>query len=477
MVPRISNWQEVERRLANLIQTTKSNNTTITKTNNSLNSFLSSLAINLKDLLSSQGDISLWFFNEDKPTLLNQPYIDWENKSEHYGDIFYSKTKGSIYQFKENGEWEILNDETLRKAMALTNESIDGNERKIFTISPSPPYKSGDWYIQEDGTLLICQIGREDGQYNKADFVTSVQYAGSIAKQTGNTLDVLKGTVITTSDRAVTYLDRATNTTTEISGDSIKSGMITSNNYIKNNVGMQINLKEGMIDTKNFKVDKEGNVNLYNGAKVISEKGLLTNLQFQGINNNFGLCGCDTLYNKDENISIPINFNVSIPDGFTVVSANIELSHQPIKWHYTDENGNNDTSVWGYIRDLAIFKEDLNAISEWYWQSDLGYEQSKIIKVNGVSWKTLNGRNQGKITSNIWTAWIAADSEHIIEKVKTNDIKDVLDLNNNHTQRILIKPNSLPGFIRNNIYANNRNCAERTAKIIATLNVYGYSNF
>lgn len=54
MIPRISNWQEVERRLANLIQTTKSNNTTITKTNNSLNSFLSSLAINLKDLLSSQ---------------------------------------------------------------------------------------------------------------------------------------------------------------------------------------------------------------------------------------------------------------------------------------------------------------------------------------------------------------------------------------------------------------------------------------
>ena len=473
MIPRISNWQEVERRLANLIQTTKSNNTTITKTNNSLNSFLSSLAINLKDLLTSQGDISLWFFNEDKPTLLNQPYIRWGNKSEHYGDIFYSKTKGSIYQFKENGEWEILNDETLRKAMALTNESIDGNERKIFTITPSPPYKSGDWYIQEDGTLLICQIGREDGKYNKSDFVTSIEYAGSIAKQTGNTLDVLKGTVITTSDRAVTYLDRATNTTTEISGDSIKSGMLTSNNYLKNNKGMQINLNDGKIDTKNFKVDENGNVNLFNGARIISDKGLMTNLQFQGVSKNFELCGCEVIVSKGQNTALPISFNVVLPENFTIEYAMISLVHQPIKWHYTDLDGENEAVAWGSTKDLRIYKDDPNALAEWFVNSDSGYDLYKPNPVNGVVWTTIN---TGRTFQNQWFATDPSDSNRPIERAVTNNLKDILNLSTQRNQRIVIQPSYIPGY-QGLTMNNTKECLIRTGRVIATFNIYGYSSF
>lgn len=253
----INNWQEVERRLQAQSQVINEGNTSMIKVNNSLNAFLNALVLNLKDILESQSDISLWFFDIDEPSESTEPYISWENVEEHIGDFLYSKTKGIVYQYTDTG-WIKNTDETLLRAMALSNtELVDGdNERKVFTSIPSPPYESGDWWIKEDGTLFICQIGRAD-KYNEQDFINSVQYAGAIAEQTGNVLEVLKGTVITTTDNAVIYLDKATGTTSTISGDSIKTGIITSNNYIKDQVGMAINLNQGLIDTRNFKIDEK----------------------------------------------------------------------------------------------------------------------------------------------------------------------------------------------------------------------------
>ena len=281
----INNWQEVERRLQAQNKIIGAGNNTIVKVNNTLNSFLNALVLNLKDIIEDQSEISLWFYSIDEPTTSTEPYISWINPSEHIGDFMYSRTKGIVYQYTSTG-WIKNTDATLLKAMALTDSELASNvhERKVFTTQPTPPYNSGDWWIKSDGSLFICQIGKTD-KYNENDFISSVNYAGAIAEKSGNVLEVLKGTVITTTDSAVIYLDKATGTTSQISGDSIRTGIIQSNNYRSNQVGMALNLNQGTIDTKNFKVDSSGNVNLYNGATVITEKGLLTNLEFKSAMN------------------------------------------------------------------------------------------------------------------------------------------------------------------------------------------------
>lgn len=265
-MPRITNWLEVEKRLANYSNTLKSAEDRLVKTNDSLNLMLNSLIINLKDLLESQSDISLWFYDEDEPTTSNQPYISWTTPSDHYGDFFYSRTKGLVYQFTNSG-WNKLDDATLLNALALTNAKLESgdHERKIFLDNPVTPYESGDWWIREDGTLYICQISRASGKREENDYIDALKYAQAVAKATDNLVEVLRGTMITTTDSAVVYEDKASHKTTTISGDSIRTGEIISNNYVHNSKGTKISLNDGTIDSKNFKVSNDGTITATNG--------------------------------------------------------------------------------------------------------------------------------------------------------------------------------------------------------------------
>lgn len=480
----IRSFQEVERRIAHLTSknedVSKKVGTTL-KVSNKMNSFFNSLIINLKDLLKNQSEISLWFFDEDVPNLTNKPTSDWATTeySKHYGDIFYSKTKGRIYEFN-NSVWSELNDESLRKALALTDSQLEtnDNERKVFVSTPSPPYESGDWYIHQDGTLYICQVGRTEGTYVETDFISSVDYAGAVAEKTGNQTIITKGTVITETAEAVTYLDKSTNTTSTISGDSIKTGSITSNNYKHNESGMRINLNQGTIDTKNFKLDEYGNARLYNGAQVISDKGLLTNLQFFGKtpNSNFDLCGC--IENMESSVINPqaIIFTIVLPQNFTVVNAFVQFVHSPIFWHY---GLNNDSSCWGYSRDLALFKDSMNKKSEWYRNSDYGYDEVNVSQIQGLVWKNVAGRNTGKECSNTWKAEVPTDANFASEVVVSNDITALIKLKDSSVQKLLLRPAYIPAYVENGdaLKENEKICAERTANVSATINVYGYSNF
>jgi len=451
----INSWQEVERRLQAQNQIIGTGNNTIVRVNNSLNSFLNALVLNLKDILEDQSDISLWFFDIDEPTTLTEPYISWETPNEHIGDFFYSRTKGVVYKYTLNG-WEKNTDATLLKAMALTNtELVSGdNERKVFTTTPTPPYESGDWWIKEDGSLYVCQIGRKD-IYSAQDFVTSVNYAGAVAEKTGNVLEVLKGTVITTTDNAVIYLDKATGTTSQISGDSIRTGIITSNNYSKNNLGMAINLNEGTIDTKNFKVDSSGNVNLYNGATVITDKGLMTNLQFVGVNLNYNLNGLFGNY-WDGNNSLSsywIIINANIPANFIIQKAYIRIVEHPVYW--------NNLSSYGYVKQLAIYRMKSTDKLISNYQTEDNILDSMSTQISNV----FSGNNA------TWTPTTPSNSNYGAQIKDTVDLKSHI---NNNNCIFLLKSKYSTSVSASN-YAQIE--AQNSCYVNATLNVLGYMNF
>lgn len=167
------------------------------KVENELSNTISSIIINLGSLLESQSDISLWFFS-GIPTLENKPYSDWQNPTDHEGDLYYDRNTGIVYKYLSN-EWQEQNDENLKIAMATTNIETDiaDNERKVFLQTPSPPYNSGDWYIKEDGTLYICQLGKPSGDYEEQDFIIFNKYQDTVAIKENNKITVLTGRVTT----------------------------------------------------------------------------------------------------------------------------------------------------------------------------------------------------------------------------------------------------------------------------------------
>lgn len=451
----INNWQEVERRLQAQNQIIGAGNNTIVKVNNTLNSFLNALVLNLKDIIEDQSEISLWFYSIDEPTTSTEPYISWTNPSEHIGDFMYSRTKGIVYQYTSTS-WIKNTDATLLKAMALTDSELASNvhERKVFTTQPTPPYNSGDWWIKSDGSLFICQIGKTD-KYNENDFISSVNYAGAIAEKSGNVLEVLKGTVITTTDSAVIYLDKATGTTSQISGDSIRTGIIQSNNYVSNQAGMALNLNQGTIDTKNFKVDSSGNVNLYNGATVITDKGLMTNLQFVGVNLNYNLNGLFGNY-WDGNNSLSsywIIINANIPANFIIQKAYIRIVEHPVYW--------NNLSSYGYVKQLAIYrmKSTDKLISNYQTEDDI--LDSMSTQVSNV----FSGNNS------TWTPNTPSNSNYGAQIKDTVDLKSHISNNN----CIFLLKSKYSTAVTSSTAAQIE--AQNSCYVNATLNVLGYMNF
>lgn len=313
----------------------------IQKIENELNSMLNALVINLKDVLDSQSEISLWFFSA-KPTTSNEPYINWNNPDDHIGDIYYDQSTGKVYQW--SGIWEAITSPDLIEAMAITNSEVDtteDHERKVFFNTPTIPYSNGDWWIKEDGSLYICQISKTTGVYEKDDFIVSSNYSESIAEKIGEEIKVLKGTITTISENYAKFTDLATGGKTVINGANLTTGNIQSQNYIKDKSGTKIALEDGTIDTKNFKVDAEGNVNI-NGT-ITSEEGAIGGWEIKPE----GLTNGTVVINNDGSSTIYTVADLIIIRGYLTKKEGFDLSESMIK-HY-DINGDGVVNSIDYV--------------------------------------------------------------------------------------------------------------------------------
>ena len=453
--------QDIERKydFAKLFGLTKNVETQekgLIKIANTLTDMLNALFINLKDVLDSQSDISLWFYS-GVPTNNTEPYISWQNPSDHYGDLYYDTNEGKVYQFyASSGVWEVNASPDLLRAMALTNSEIDtslDHERKVFFITPSPPYSSGDWWILDDGTLKICQLGKQTGSFDEQDFINSSNYTPTLAESFDNVIQVLKGTIQTISDDYVQFTDLATGGSTTIAGENISTGSIKSNNYVANVAGMLINLLNGTIDTKNFKTDSSGNIYLGAGGKVIGGDGLLSNIIYTGYTRGqmitgtgdflpLGRVGGGSSIDTQKNEMI---FSFDLPDGFTISEAKIHLFHVPIVWKGI---------TTGYSRNLKLYKgSDLNNLKISY---DMNYGSISTTGATQTEIENAFGSNGFTGTNNSMTS------------VTSIDIKDYISTSD--TNYLIIKDSGT------SVYSDNANIFGRTGGVFAYLEILGYKS-
>ena len=180
----------------------QNNKNSLTKIDSEQNNILKSIIISVGDSLESQSEISLWFFS-GTPTLENVPYIDWNDKEEHLGDLYYDKEKGYVYLFEKIDNeyiWTRKYNNELIQAMSLTNAELDttDNVRKVFFTTPTVPYDNGDWYVK-DGDLYICQISKDVGEtYEENDFIIAPKYTDDTrANEVAGNLTIVAGQVTT----------------------------------------------------------------------------------------------------------------------------------------------------------------------------------------------------------------------------------------------------------------------------------------
>jgi len=121
--------------------------------------------------LQAQIDGQIETFYEDyEPSLQNYPANEWtttEERKKHEGDLFYWKSKGYAYRFFQDGaawKWQLVQDTDITQAMAAAEKAQDtaDGKRRVFVVTPQPPYDIGDLWA--NGTdILTCSTARSSG--------------------------------------------------------------------------------------------------------------------------------------------------------------------------------------------------------------------------------------------------------------------------------------------------------------------------
>lgn len=186
----------------------------INKTNKILEDFVVATLGTLENMQSQiDGNITTWFYS-GVPSLNDYPASEWETeeiKANHMGDLYYDQETGYAYRFAfSDGEyrWIKIVDNDVVEALALANAAQDtaDSKRRVFTAQPVPPYDSGDLWFK-DSEIYICQISKEATEvYAEKDFIIATKYTDdTYAKQVGNELTVVKGTVTTIQEGMDNY--------------------------------------------------------------------------------------------------------------------------------------------------------------------------------------------------------------------------------------------------------------------------------
>ena len=296
--------EDVERKyhLGKIVENQEYNEEEIINIQAELDNFVDVTYPSDKATLQSQidGKVETWYY-EGEPSLSNLPASNWTTdteKDKHIGDLYYDQTTGFSYIFqKENGVylWDDKPDSSTREALSIANNAYDtaDSKRTIFTSQPIPPYSNGDLWVQgENGDIMVCQVGRTEGNFSNEDWIIASKYtdntmAEAIVDEMGGTqTTILGGQVIREMSNYTKFTDLATGGSTTIAGENVTTGSIKSQNYVQDISGTKIDLTNGKITTPYVDLDE-------NGFKAKTEDG-----NYIRINPQVGLSGYDANDNR-----------------------------------------------------------------------------------------------------------------------------------------------------------------------------------
>lgn len=230
---------------------------------------------------------------------------------------------------------------------------------------------------------------------------------------------------------------------------TITSGSIQSNNYVANTRGTKINLTDGVIDTKNFKVDSTGNATMNNAILTggeIKSSNYVTNTSGTKINLSTGAIDSKNFKVDNQGNTICNNLNINggkilINQNFTEQNPYIDIEHPnstelaPIStmlWgdgiscinyqgtpSIRTENGNGYAELSGHVVNAFGF----NNISLAEKKKDFELLQSGLDIINNID--IYKYRYKNEINEKKHIGLVIGDNYKYSKEVTTDDNKEV----------------------------------------------------
>ena len=216
------------------------------------------------------------------------PSLDWttaELKAKHIGDIWYNTLDKSTYIYAETSissdgtmgtAWQKLTDAEAEQAYALAS-----SKAKVFTSTPTTPYKKGDLWVQgSSGDIMKCIYARTSGNFSSSDWAKASKYT-----------DDTKANQVASDLANNYYTITQTNSAIEVAKESIELGVTKEVEVIYDDIGGKNLIRNSAFVNGTICWSFAQNVSLdtsrtFNGhASVKSSQSGLTYDQWRGCTN------------------------------------------------------------------------------------------------------------------------------------------------------------------------------------------------
>jgi hypothetical protein len=153
----------------------------------------------------------------------------------------------------------------------LANSAQDtaDSKRRVFVAQPTPPYDNGDlWLYNQE--IYVCQISKAEGEvYADKDFIIATKYTDdTVAKQVGDNLEIVRGTVTTIKEGVDAF--KIDIETTVKSIDSLQQETIESMERMSYTFGTKDLTIANSNDPVNTRINNQGlKVYTYNDLQAI----------------------------------------------------------------------------------------------------------------------------------------------------------------------------------------------------------------
>ena len=150
----------------------------------------------------------------------------------------------------------------------------------ITTTKENGEQSTATGTIQMNGLVKFTDLSTNTQStiINGANIRTGTISAARLDLSDYLTIGAADQTYLDKSDASTTYASKSSLSTagqTVINGSNITTGIIKSSNYASGTAGTSINLTNGVIDSKNFKIDSSGNVTI--SGNITASSGYIGN--------------------------------------------------------------------------------------------------------------------------------------------------------------------------------------------------------
>ena len=310
--------------------------------------------------------------------------------------------------------------------------------------------------------------------YTTPILATGINNANEVANDTSEDLSQNYSTTVQMNAAITTKANEINSVVaTKVGNNEVISKINQSSEQITINAS-KIKLEGYTTINNGFAIDNNGNASIANGSviidttgikmadntQIIGGQGLMTNLQLVGelssqnannLFNQFWWYDYGTFRFFSDYIIIPVD----IPSNFTVTNANIKLIEHPVYW--------SNHSRYGYVKELGLYQINSSSKLTANFQSSADIYSGMITRISNC-W----GTNR----TTTWTPTTPTDNNYGAQTVKSIDLKNFLDNDNNIT--FAIKSDHTETYDES---TSTRIEAENTCYVTAVLNVYGFMAF